>query len=79
MSSSGQPPPEPFRVSQLLYDTRYRSYTIQIFALAVLMLAFAWAIDNAVRNLEALGKDIDFSFIFETSAYDINQHLLDYD
>ena len=79
MSSTGQPPPEPFRVSQLLYDTRYRSYTIQIFALAVIMLAFAWAIDNAVRNLEALGKDIDFGFIFETSAYDINQHLLDYD
>ena len=79
MSSTGQPPPEPFRLSQLLYDTRYRSYTIQIFALVVIMLAFAWAIDNAVRNLAALGKDIDFGFIFETSAYDINQHLLDYD
>ena len=79
MSTTGQPPPEPFRVSQLLYDTRYRSYTIQIFALAAIMLAFAWAVDNAVRNLEALGKDIDFGFILETSAYDINQHLIDYD
>ncbi len=79
MSSTGQPPAETFRVSQLLYDTRYRSYTIQIFALAAIMLAFAWAVDNAVRNLEALGKDIDFGFIFETSAYDINQHLIDYD
>ena len=79
MSTTGRPSAEPFRVSQLLYDTRYRSYTIQIFALAAIMLAFAWAVDNAVRNLEALGKDIDFGFIFETSAYDINQHLIDYD
>ena len=79
MSTTGRSSAEPFRVSQLLYDTRYRSYTIQIFALAAIMLAFAWAVDNAVRNLEALGKDIDFGFIFETSAYDINQHLIDYD
>ncbi len=79
MSMTGQPPAEQFRVSQLLYDTRYRSYTIQIFALVAIMLAFAWAIDNAVRNLQALGKDIDFGFILETSAYDINQHLIDYD
>jgi len=80
MSRTEQPPAaEPFRVSQLLYDTRYRSYTIQIFALMAIMLAFAWAIDNAVQNLQALGKDIRFGFLFETSAYDINQHLLDYD
>ena len=79
MSTQGQPAAESFRFSQLIYDTRYRSYTIQIFALVVIMLVFAWAIDNAIRNLEALGKDIHFGFLFETSAYDINQHLIDYD
>ena len=79
MSATDLPPAEPFRPSQLLYDTRYRSYTIQIFALIVVMLVFAWAVDNAIRNLEALGKDFRFSFLFETSAYDINQHLIDYD
>ena len=79
MSMMEPPADHSFRLTQLLYDTRYRSYTIQIFALIVIMLAFAWAIDNAIRNLAALGKDINFGFLFETSAYDINQHLIHYD
>ena len=31
-----------FRIGMLIYDTRYRSYTIQIFALILFMLAVAW-------------------------------------
>ncbi len=72
-------PGEGFRLSQLLYDTRYRSYTIQIIALFVIMLAFAWLVSNAVQNLEALGKDFRFTFLGEPAAYDINQHLIEYD
>jgi general L-amino acid transport system permease protein len=72
------PPPEGFRLSQLIYDTRYRGMTIQIVALFALMLAFAWLISNAVANLEALGKDFDFGFLFSTSGYDVNQRLLEY-
>ena len=79
MSASAAPTAEPFRLSHLLYDTRYRSHTIQVAALFAIMLAFAWLIDNAVQNLEALGKDFRFGFLFETAAYDINQHLIDYD
>ncbi|MEO1492194.1 MAG: ABC transporter permease subunit [Pseudomonadota bacterium] len=72
------PPPESFRLSQLVYDTRYRGMTIQIVALFALMLAFAWLISNAIANLEALGKDFDFGFLFSTSGYDVNQRLLEY-
>ena len=68
-----------FRLSHFIYDTRYRSYTIQIFALFAIMLSFAWLIDNAVQNLAVLGKDFRFGFLWEPASYDINQHLIDYD
>ncbi|PJK29590.1 amino acid ABC transporter permease [Minwuia thermotolerans] len=79
MSVSADRPEEGFRFSQLIYDTRYRSYTIQIFALIVIMLAFAWLLNNAVVNLERLGKTFEFGFLWETASYDINQRLIDYD
>lgn len=72
-------PKRSFRLGMLLYDTRYRSYTIQIFALFVLMLAAAWLVDNTVRNLEALGKGFSFDFLWSTSGYDISQRPIAYD
>jgi len=72
-------PKESFRLSMLLYDTRYRSITIQIFALFLLMLGAAWLVDNTVRNLAALGKDFSFDFLWNTSGYDISQRPLEYD
>ena len=78
MAVTAGPPAEGFKLSQLIYDTRYRGMTIQIVALFALMLAFAWLISNAVANLEALGKDFDFGFLFSTSGYDVNQRLLEY-
>ena len=63
----------------LLSDTRYRSYTIQIIALFLFMLAIAWLVDNTVKNLAALGKDFSFAFLWQPSSYDINQHLIEYD
>ena len=67
-----------FRIGMLIYDTRYRSYTIQIFALILFMLAVAWLLDNAITNLALLGKTFSFGFLFETASYDINQRLIDY-
>jgi general L-amino acid transport system permease protein len=63
----------------LLYDTRYRSLTIQIFALFLLMLGAAWLVDNTVKNLAALGKDFSFDFLWNTSGYDISQRPIEYD
>ncbi len=78
MSSITDPPKANFRLSMLIYDTRYRSATIQIVALMGFMLLAAWLIGNAVENLNALGKTISFGFFHETAGYDINQRLLDY-
>ncbi|VAW12487.1 Glutamate/glutamine/aspartate/asparagine transport system permease protein bztB, partial [hydrothermal vent metagenome] len=64
-----------FRIGMLLTDTRYRSYTIQIIALFVLMLIFAWLLSNVVANFERLGKTFSFSFLLDPASYDINQTL----
>jgi len=68
-----------FRLSQLLYDTRYRSLTIQVVAMALLMLMISWLVSNTVQNLEALGKDFNFGFLTQPAGYDINQRLIEYD
>jgi len=77
-SDSGAPPRDSFRIGMLLYDTRYRSYTIQIFVLMCLMLGAAWLVDNTVKNLSALGKDFNFRYLWTTAGYDINQRPIEY-
>jgi general L-amino acid transport system permease protein len=78
MSNTPNPGGQGFQMSQLLYDTRYRSMTIQIVALILILLAFGWLINNTVVNLANLGKEIQFKFLGEPAGYDINQRLLDY-
>ncbi|MBV2359877.1 ABC transporter permease subunit [Thalassococcus sp. CAU 1522] len=78
MSTLTDPPKESFRLSMLIYDTRYRSATIQVVALMGFMLLAAWLINNTLTNLATLGKPIDFGFFREPAGYDINQRLLDY-
>ena len=68
-----------FRLSMLLNDTRYRSLTIQVVVLIGFMLLIAWLISNTFQNLNALGKDVNFSFLGQPSSYDINQRLIEYD
>lgn len=79
MTTMTDPPKASFRLSQLIYDTRYRSLTIQVIAMILLMLAFSWLISNTVANLQALGKDFDFGFLGQRAGYDINQMLIPYD
>ena len=78
MTTLTDPPREGFRLSMLIYDTRYRSLTIQVVALMAFMLLAAWLINNTAQNLADLGKPIDFGFFTDTASYDINQRLLDY-
>jgi general L-amino acid transport system permease protein len=78
MTAIPDPDQQGFKISQLLYDTRYRSMTIQIIALILILLAFGWLINNTVVNLANLGKEIQFTFLGEPAGYDINQRLLDY-
>ncbi|MFW5881054.1 MAG: ABC transporter permease subunit, partial [Roseicyclus sp.] len=78
MATMTEPPSENFRLSQLIYDTRYRSMTIQVVAFILIMSALFWLASNTVQNLSALGKDFDFSFLFNRAGYDINQRLIEY-
>ncbi len=77
LAASG-PPEATFRLNMLWTDERYRSGFIQAIAMILLMLAFAWLINNTVQNLSDLGKDFDFGFLWEPANYDINQRLIDY-
>ncbi|WP_040615707.1 amino acid ABC transporter permease [Oceanicola granulosus] len=79
MSVMTDPPPERFRLSQLIYDSRYRSLTIQVVAMVLLVLALSWLVSNTIQNLAALGKDFNFGFLTQSAGYDINQRLIPYD
>jgi len=78
MTTLTDPPQESFRLSQLIYDTRYRSMTIQIVALIGFLLLLGWLFSNTAQNLADLGKEPSFRFLGEPAGYDINQRLLDY-
>ncbi len=80
MSMAGQTAEKKaFRLSMLIYDTRYRSITIQVIALIALALVGAWLVSNTLSNLAALDKELGFGFLKEPSSYDINQRLIEYD
>ncbi len=78
MSATAEPEKGGFRLSQLIYDTRYRSMTIQIIALIGFLLSVGWLIRNAGQNLAELGKPLGFGFLTEQAGYDINQRLIEY-
>jgi len=78
MASISEPPVESFRLSQLIYDTRYRSLTIQVVAFILIMAGLVFLANNVVTNLAALGKDFDFGFLGSRAGYDINQRLIEY-
>ena len=71
-------PKESFRLGMLVYDTRYRSITIQIFVLILFMLGVGWLLGNLFDNLAERGKDLSFSFLWNRAGYDISQTLIPY-
>lgn len=78
MATMSEPTRPAFRLSQLIYDTRYRAITIQVVALILLIALLVWLGYNATQNLADLGKDIDFGFMWSRAGYDINQMLIPY-
>ena len=78
MSTLSDTPKQSFRLSQLIYDTRYRSITIQVIALILIVVGLGWLVNNTISNLEALGKSFSFSFLSQPAGYDINQMLIEY-
>jgi general L-amino acid transport system permease protein len=79
MTTLTDPPRDTFKLSMLIYDTRYRSATIQVIALIGFLLLIGWLITNALTNLANLGQAPSFRFLGEPAGYDINQRLIDYD
>ena len=71
-------PDQGFRLSQLVYDTRYRSYTIQFVVLVLFVGFLLWLLNNTVQNLSMGGKDINFDFLWSRAGYDIDQQLIPY-
>jgi general L-amino acid transport system permease protein len=76
--AAGEPPRRGFQPGLLLYDTRYRSVTIQVVALLVLTALLAFLGYNVVQNLRALDKEFEFSFLWRRAGYDISQALIPY-
>ena len=69
---------EKFRLSMLLNDRRYRSYTFQFFALLVLICIISYLGKNLVENLAKAGLNISYGFLEDPAGYDINQRLIEY-
>ncbi|WP_108663277.1 amino acid ABC transporter permease [Acuticoccus kandeliae] len=78
MSVVTSPDAPSFRIEMLWRDERYRSGFIQAITMMILMLVVAWLVNNTVANLAALGKDFNFSFLWQPAGYDINQRLISY-
>lgn len=78
MTTMTDPREASFRLSMLIYDTRYRATTIQVIALIGFLILIGWLISNTAQNLQELGKEPSFRFLFEPAGYDINQRLIDY-
>ena len=69
---------EGFRLSMLVYDTRFRAITIQVVVLILFLLMVGWLVDNTIQNLAAKDKDIHFGFLWVRAGYDIEQQLIPY-
>lgn len=78
-TTTDAPHGDTFRISQLIYDTRYRSMTIQVVVLIAFMALIAFLVNNTITNLSNLGKDISFNFLGNAANYDINQRLIPYE
>ena len=78
MTSNAGPQTEKFRLSQLLHDTRYRSWTFQILAMFALMYVFAELYSNVSIKLAESNKEPNFGFLFQRAGFDIGQTLIEY-
>ena len=51
---------------------------IQIIVIVVVLSLIGFFVRNTLNNLELLGREASYSFLFTPSNYDINQHLIEY-
>ncbi len=78
MKAYSPPTDEKFKIGMLLSDTRYRGTSLQVITFIIFVAVFFWLVDNTLKNLALLGKDVSFNFLFLRAGYDINQRLIPY-
>jgi general L-amino acid transport system permease protein len=78
MALATDTPDSGFRLSMLIYDTRFRAITIQVIVLLLFLFFIGWLADNTIQNLAAKDKDINFGFLWSRAGYDIDQQLIPY-
>ena len=72
------PPKSTFRLADVWTNEKSRQIIIQIFVLIVVLSLFGYFIRNTLANLELLGREAGYGFLFTPSSYDINQSLIEY-
>lgn len=78
MTTSNAAPSDGFRLSMLIYDTRYRAVSIQLFVLVLVLAAIWWLGSNLQANLEAKGRPLSYAFLWSRAGYDIGQTFIPY-
>lgn len=66
-------------LGSLWSEKKSRQLIIQIVAIIVVLSLLGFFVRNMLNNLELIGRDVSYDFLFTPSNYDINQHLIDYD
>ncbi len=65
-------------LQNLWTDRDSRQVIIQIIVIVIVLSLLGFFINNTLNNLELLGREAGYSFLFTPSNYDINQHLIEY-
>ncbi len=78
MAMATDTPKNDFRLSMLVYDTRFRALTIQVIVLLLFGLAVSWLLNNVAQNLAAQGRSFSYAFLWSRAGYDIEQTLIPY-
>lgn len=78
MTMATDSPRDGFRLSMLIYDSRYRALTIQLFVLALFIAVIWWLGSNLQNNLAEKGRPLSFDFLWSRAGYDIAQTLIPY-
>ena len=69
----------PSLLYRLWNDKEKRSVLLQIITISLLFAFLYYIVNNAITNLETIGKSYSFKFLSDPSSYDINQTLIAYD
>jgi general L-amino acid transport system permease protein len=78
MAMATEAPKHDFRLSMLIYDTRFRRLTIQVVVLILFALGVSWLMYNVIQNLNDRGKTFSYGFLWSRAGYDIEQRLIPY-